>query len=180
MKGIVLMVLLLASLCVIKSICSKRKRYNAWLNENKAKYRYQTINKVDTLIKIYEAVGSDGFSWNYTNGRNEELPNLLWYRISEMDSAKWQDGGFFYNPFTTVEYFLIDMPWWSCVRFRRWEKKYLKHQDAIKKDVARCRNNTNDVLQDIQRRLDAQIQQNHQQMKDAAVQQEQVFERLSR
>lgn len=147
---------------------SKRSKYTKWLNENKAKHEYQTIN-LDTLIKIYGAIGGNSFAWDYS-GEHPRRPHLLWYRVQDADAR---------YPVRCYQYFLIDMPWIACVRFRMWERKFIKERDVANQEVARCKNATNDVLQDVQRKLDAQIQHNCQQMKEVAIQQGEVISRLS-
>lgn len=140
------------------AIFSKWIKYNKWLNYNKSEHEYQTMN-IETLIKIYKAIGSDNFDWDHSSSRRKR-PHLLWYRIS-------------------YHYYLIDMSWFACVRFRMWERKYLRKQRKVNQEVAICRNSTNEVLQNVQKRLDDQIQRNCQKMKDAAVQQGEVLSRLS-
>lgn len=160
---------------VVGSICSKRNQYNKWLAKAKAENKYQTIT-LDTLIKICETIGKDDFMWKKTWGYmseilNSEKPNLLWYRIDTTPQC-------FVFMMTQYDYFLIDIPWFSCVLFKKWEKRYVKQQRDAKHELARCKNSTNDVLQDIQKKLDTQISQNLEKMKEAATQQEQVLSRL--
>lgn len=155
-------------LCVVFTIRSKRNKYNKWLNKTKVECEYQTI-KLDALINVYKAIGSNSFRWDYTGSQGGQ--HLLWYRIPAEDD---------YPRFCTHwKYFLIDIPWFSCVLFRIWEKRHLRQKAKAEQEVARCKNSTDDVLQDIQKKLESQIQRNCEEMKKAAVQQGQVLSRIS-
>lgn len=130
---------------IVLTICSKRNRYNRWLNENKTNHEYQTINTADTLIKIYKAIGADSFSWDYTNKNYEDRPHLLWYHIRE--STACPADRCFFTPLVSTRHFLIDMPWLACIRFRRWSKNIWssknpqseKPQDAKTPQTMSCR-----------------------------------------
>ena len=165
MKFIILSVVTGVILLIANYARSRRSKYYKWIAKNKASSKYQTMN-LDTLIKVYKAIGSDNFEWNYR--RSEDSINTLWYKRE----PKLPRVFFFWD------YYLIDIPWFSHVLFCIWERRYSKQQESTRQEVARCRNATNDVLQDIQAKLEDQIQFNCQRMKDAAIKQEQVFSRL--
>lgn len=163
-------------MCVLLSIRSKRNKYYKCIKHYKARYKHQTMN-LNVLIETCKAIGNDGFRWtekNLLDGDNVHCP-ILWYRITKpcnLDKMGW-----FY--FERHEDYIIDIPWFSSVLFRRWENGYSKRRKEARQEIARCKNSTNDVLQDIHKKLEATIQKNCEQMKKAAIQQEQIFHRLS-
>lgn len=164
---------LLVILCVMAGVVllianyirSERSKYYKWIAKNKAASKYQKMN-LSALIKVYKVIGSDNFVWNYR--KNSNNVNSLWYKKPKT------------NPlvFSYWDYYLIDISWFSCVLFKMWENRYSKRQEKLRQEVAICRNATNDVLHDIQGKIENQIQCNYQQIKDAAKQQEQVLLRM--
>lgn len=117
--------------------------------------RYQVMN-YSLLRSVCEAVGHNQFYWATCIRGN--LTKLLWYHAKS-------DG----------KDYLIDISWLDVQRFRLWrfanEKK--------KRRIEISNHETNAVLQDVQCILEKQIAANNQQMKAAAVQQQEIIDRIS-
>lgn len=163
--------------CVVLIVRSRRSKYYKLLNKYKAEYKYQTMN-LKVLVETCKAIGDDRFHWtkSHVNILDSYKPYILWYRFIIPSWFDEKTG--IYRTERHID-FLIDIPWLSCVLFRRWWERYSKQNKEAQQEIARCKNSTNDVLQDIQKKLEATIQKNYEQMKDAATQQEQILSRLS-
>ena len=167
------------TILVALAVCSlaafavvKRHSYYKDIGQVKEVCMFQTIPSCEMLVSVYEALGDEGFFWDgrlHTKMRPGYAMitgfcdfNLLWYQFDYSGRC-----------------YLIDMPWLEFLKFRVWHKLYEKRRNKGIRLKKQRENGSNDVLDNIKKRLNNQIEKSELQVRSAIAEQEEILERLA-
>lgn len=156
------------------------KRHSYYKNIEKAKERclFQTMPSCKTLIPIYTALDGGCFSWSkslYTIKCWRPVSMIRW----DYASAHCDVNLLWYYVIQSGNHYLIDMPWLELMKFRVWCKLYDRKKNRRVRLENQNKNNSNDVLEDVKRKLNNQIELNNQRMAAAVEEQKEITRRLT-